>query len=515
MTGSRTGHRLLVRTLWATGASLALVALLAAAPPTGPAIGYFEANGDVGAPAIAGSTSYDAASQTYTMVGSGTNMWAARDEFQFAWRKLKGDFILRTHAKFMGSGVEPHRKLGWIVRGSLDADSPYADAAIHGNGLSSLQFRATKGGPTMQLPSPVTGPDVIQLERRGRMFIMSLARYGEMFTRTELTELDLGDEVYVGLFVCAHNPGVSERAVFSNVRIVVPPPAGWRPYRDYIGSNLEVMRVDSPDRKVLYTEPGSFQAPNWTRDGKALVYNAGGRLYRFDLATKTPAAIDTGTVISNNNDHVLSFDGTMLGISSSAADVGNQSVIYTVPATGGTPKRITKDAPSYFHGWSPDGKFLFYTAQRNGDFDIYKIPAQGGEEVRLTTATGLDDGPEVTPDGRWVFFNSARTGRMQIWKMRPDGTEQQQITGDELNNWFPHIAPDGKSMVVLSFLPDVDPSEHPFYKQVYIRHMDLEGAGARVLAYVYGGQGTINVPSWSPDSTSIAFVSNSALTAPH
>jgi TolB protein len=221
-------------------------------------LGSFETSADVGSPAIKGSSSYDAATQTYTITGSGANMWAARDEFQFTWRKLRGDFIVRTHARFLGAGTDPHRKLGWIVRSSLDADATYADAAVHGDGLASLQFRASTGGPTFQLPSAVRGADVIQLERRGTAFIMSVARYGEPFTRTELSELALGDEVYVGLFVCAHNAKVAERAVFSNVRIVVPPPAGWRPYRDYIGSNLEVMRIDSSDRKVLHTDPGSI-----------------------------------------------------------------------------------------------------------------------------------------------------------------------------------------------------------------------------------------------------------------
>lgn len=515
MARSLAGNSRLVTTSWTAGAALALMALVPAHVATDQTLGYFDQSVDIGGPAIAGSTTYDAAAQTYTMVGSGTNMWATKDEFQFAWRKLKGDFIVRTHAKFVGTGVEPHRKLGWIVRSSLDPDATYADAAIHGNGLASLQYRSVKAGTTFQLPSMVMAPDVIQLERKGKMFIMSVARYGEPFTRTELTELDLGDDVYVGLFVCAHNPKVSEHAVFSNVRVVVPPPVGWRPYRDYIGSNLELMRIGSPDLKVLYTAPGSFQAPNWTRDGKSLIYNAGGKLYRFDLATRTPTAIDTATVVANNNDHVLSFDGALLGISSSSAEDGNRSVVYSVPTAGGTPTRITKNSPSYFHSWSPDGKVMFFTGQRDGELDIYKIPTEGGDEMRLTTAKGLDDGPEATPDGRWIFFNSARTGRTQIWKMRPDGTEQQQITGDEFNNWFPHIAPDGKSMVVLSFLSDVDPADHPFYRQVYVRQMDLEGAGAKVIAYVYGGQGTMNVPSWSPDSQSISFVSNTALPAPH
>jgi TolB protein len=505
----------LTRAALAAAALVAAFALVPTRVATEPGLGYFEASGDVGSPALAGSTTYDAGQQIYTHTGSGTNMWTTRDEFHFAYRKLTGNFILRANVKFLGQGVEAHRKLGWIVRSSLEPDATYADAAVHGNGLTSLQYRSVKGGPTFQLPSMVAGPDVVQLERSGKMIVMSVARYGEPFTRTELTELDLGDSVYVGLFVCAHNPKVSERGVFSNVRIVVPPPAGWKPYRDYIGSNLELMRLDSPDLKVLYTSPGSFQAPNWTLDGKFLIFNQSGKLYRFDLATNTPAPLDTATVTANNNDHVLSFDGAMLGISSSSAEDGNRSVVYTVPSAGGTPTRITKNSPSYFHSWSPDGKQLFFTGQRDGELDVYRIPAEGGDEVRLTTAKGLDDGPEATPDGRWIFFNSSRTGRMQIWKMRPDGSEQQQITGDEFNNWFPHISPDGTSMVVVSFLSDVDPADHPFYRQVYIRQMDLEGAGARVIAYLFGGQGTMNVPSWSPDGKSIAFVSNTALPAPH
>jgi hypothetical protein len=313
---------------------LRLSAWAPARAATDQAIGYFDASGDVGSPAIAGTTSYDAAAQTYTMVGSGTNMWATRDEFQFAWRKLSGDFILRTHAAFSGQGVEEHRKLGWIIRTSLDADATYVDAAIHGNGLTSLQYRAVKGGPTMQLPSAVVAPDVIQLERKGKMFIMSVARYGEPFTRTELTELDLGSDGLRRASSSARTtPRCPERAVFSNVRIVVPPPAGWRPYRDYIGSNLEVMKIGSPALKVLYTAPGSFQAPNWTRDGKSLIYNADGKLYRFDLGTKTPTLIDTGTVTRNNNDHVLSFAGDMLGISSSAGD-SDGSVVLRCRTTG-------------------------------------------------------------------------------------------------------------------------------------------------------------------------------------
>jgi Tol biopolymer transport system component len=181
-----------------------------------------------------------------------------------------------------------------------------------------------------------------------------------------------------------------------------------------------------------------------------------------------------------------------------------------VPATGGTPKRVTAKGPSYLHGWSPDGHWLVYTGQRAGDFDVYKISAAGGSEIRLTSAPGLDDGPEFTPDGSYIYFNSARSGRMQIWRMRPDGSGQQQITNDGFNNWFPHISPDGKWMVYISFPPTVAADDHPFYKHVLLRLMPVGGGPARVIAYVYGGQGTINVPSWSPDGKRLAFVSNTA-----
>jgi dipeptidyl aminopeptidase/acylaminoacyl peptidase len=428
---------------------------------------------------------------------------------------MTGDFIVRTHARFHGAGVDPHRKLGWIVRRTLDAGSAYVDAAIHGDGLTSLQFRRTDGAITEQVQSAVKAADVIQLERKGRVYTMSVARFSDTFARTEIADVDLGDEVYVGLFVCSHNPKVKETATFSNVRIVVPPKEGWRPYRDYIGSNLEVMEVATGARQVLATSPISLQAPNWTPDDKALIYNSEGRLHRFDLASKTASVIDTGFATRNNNDHVLSWGGTMLGISHHSADDNGRSVVYTLPVTGGTPKRVTANAPSYFHSWSPDNQFLIYTGQRDGELDIYRIAATGGDEVRLTTAKGVDDGSEYTPDGQWIYFNSMRTGRMQIWRMKPDGSGQEQITNDELNNWFPHIAPDGRSIVILSYGLDVAPEEHPFYRQVYLRSMNLDGSGLKVIAYLYGGQGTINVPSWSPDSRRIAFVSNTALPAPH
>jgi Tol biopolymer transport system component len=211
---------------------------------------------------------------------------------------------------------------------------------------------------------------------------------------------------------------------------------------------------------------------------------------------------------------VLSFDGGMLAISHHSAEHGNQSLVYTVPTTGGTPKLVTPNGPSYLHGWSPDGKYLVFTGGRNDQFDVYRIPASGGEEERLTTHEALDDGPEYSPDGKHIYFNSTRSGRMQLWRMNADGSEQVQVTNDEFNNWFPHLSPDGREIVFLSYLPDVDPSDHPFYQHVYLRKMPIAGGEPQVIAYIYGGQGTINVPSWSPDGRMVAFVSNSATIEP-
>ena len=470
--------------------------------------GVFAGKNDVGSPTRAGSTQYDVDKQEYLVEGAGSNMWANRDEFQFVWRRLKGDFILTSNAAFVGKGVEQHRKIGWIVRSSMEPDSAQASVVLHGDGLTSLQFRKLKGGTTEELKSREMGPDVLQLERKGNTYKMAVARSGDALSSEEVS-LDLGDEVYVGLFICSHNKDVTEKAVFKNVRITVPAPDNFTPYRDYIGSNLEVLDLASGSRRVVYTVTDSLQAPNWTKDGKALIFNRNGRLYRFDLARKTTEPIDTAFAINNNNDHVLSFDGKMLANSNHSKDDGNASIVYTVPVKGGTPRRITAKGPSYLHGWSPDGKFLIYTGGRDDEFDIYKISAGGGEETNLTKTKGLDDGPEFTPDGKFIYFNSTRSGLMQIWRMKPDGSDQEQVTNDEYNNWFPHISPDGKWIVFLSFQKDVRPDDHPFYKRVYIRLMPVAEVKPRIIAYVYGGQGTINVPSWSPDGKRIAFVSNS------
>ncbi len=495
--------------------ALALGLASVAVSGQGAPIGLFDGHGDVGSPKRAGTATFNAVSEEYALSAGGVNMWAERDEFHFVWKRMTGDFILQARVEFLGQGVDPHRKTGWMIRPSQDADAPYVDAVVHGDGLTSLQYRRTRGAITEQTELPIKGADVIQLERKGGTYTFSAAKFGEPFTTASIGDIALPDEVLAGLVLCSHNPDVTERSVFRDVRITRPAKDTFVPYRDFIGSVLEVLDLQTGHRRVLHRSEQPFEAPNWTPDGSALIYNRSGRaegwggLYRFDLATRQSTLIDTGVANRNNNDHVLSFDGTMLGISDQSQASGGRSTIYTVPVTGGAPKRITTLSPSYLHSWSPDGKSLIFTGGRNNEFDIYRIPAGGsGPEVNLTNSKGLDDGPEFTPDGRYIYFNSDRTGTMQVWRMQPDGSGQEQVTNDEYNNWFPHISPDGKSIVIISFPKDVSPTDHPYYKRVYLRLMPIEGGTPRVIAYVYGGQGTINVPSWSPDSRMIAFVSN-------
>jgi Tol biopolymer transport system component len=239
-------------------------------------------------------------------------------------------------------------------------------------------------------------------------------------------------------------------------------------------------------------------------DGERLLFNRKGKIETIAVTGGARQTLDTGFAVRCNNDHGISPNGKELVVSDQSQDE-HESRVYILPVTGGTPRRVTKNAPSYWHGWSPDGKTLAFVGERNGEFDIYTIPVGGGEETRLTTAKGLDDGPEYTPDGKYIYFNSVRTGHMQIWRMKADGSEQEQVTFGPENDWFPHISPDGKRMVFVTFEPSVE--GHPENKDVMLRMMSLEDGKITALAKLFGGQGTLNVPSWSPDGKRFAFVS--------
>jgi TolB protein len=479
---------------------------------TAPALGLFQNHADIGTVPHPGSAQYDPAHHAYTLTGSGESAWSTSDAFQFAWKQVSGDITLTADVAFPERAGNPHREAVLMMRQSLDADSPYADVALHGDGLTSLQFREAKGSTTHKIESNLSAPHRLRIEKRGDVIYVFLASAaGEPLRPSGASiKLPLQGSFYVGLGVCSCNKDdkdAVEKAVFSNVDLATPAASAAPPV---LYSTLETVSLASSDRRVIYTAASHFEAPNWSHDGTFFIFNSEGHILRMPISGGTPTTIDTGTAIHCNNDHGISPDAQWLAISDSTQP-DQQSRVYVVPIGGGTPRLVTPNGPSYWHGWSPDGKTLAFVGERNGEFDIYTIPFSGGNETRLTIAKGLDDGPEYSPDGKYIYFNSERTGHMQIWRMHADGSAQEHVTFDDFNNWFPHISPDSKWMVFLSYGPEV--TGHPPNKDVQLRIMNLSDGKVTVLVKLFGGQGTINVPSWSPDGLRVAFVSYQLLPA--
>lgn len=493
-----------MRLQWCPLLPLAAVGLLSAT--TGhvedAALGTFDGNVDVGTVSHPGTVSHDGARGRFLVRGGGANMWFDTDAFHFVWKRASGDVSLTSDVEWVETGGNPHRKAGLIIRQGLDPGSPYADAVVHGDGLTSLQYREEQGGPTREIQSSVASPRRIRIEKEGDTVFMSVAGEGEPLRAAGGSfRLRLREPFLVGLVVCAHDDTRSEEAAFSNVAIMTG--ARVASGDPVVESTLETIAIASKDRRVVHHARDHLEAPNWSRDGRTLLFNSSGRLYRVPVAGGAPELIDTGFATRCNNDHGLSPDGSRLAISDSTR--GDVSRVFVLPSGGGAPRLVTERGPSYWHGWSPDGGTLAYCAEREGEYDVYTIPVEGGTETRLTTAPGLDDGPDYSPDGRHIYFNSNRTGTMQIWRMRTDGSEQEQVTFDESNDWFPHPSPDGRWIAFLSYEKGVE--GHPPNRDVRLRMMPTQGGDIEVLANLFGGQGTINVPSWSPDSTQLAFVS--------
>ena len=476
--------------------------------------GQFSQATDIGAVKSPGKVNYDEKNQSFIISGAGSGMTSRSDGLHFSWKEIQGDFIVRANMSFVNPSAHAQSKIGWLVRQSLEVGSPHVFASLNGEGTCTLFFREELNGETDHYELKAHGSTVIQLERRGEVFIMSAAKQGRPFLVTQVSHIPLPQKVLVGLAVSSGDAEVATSASFSNVRVIKPAKPDFVPYQDYIGSNLEIMDMATKQRRIVYRDPESIQAPNWTRDGKTLIYNANGRLFNFDIATSNITPLNTGFANNNNNDHVLNWAGSEIAISHHNAEDENRSTIYTLPLGGSdAPKQITAKGVghSYLHGYSPDDKNMIFTAFRKNQWDIYKIDIESGQETQLTDTKTLDDGSEYSPDGKYIYFNSNRTGTMQLWRMDADGGNPKQLTYDKYNNWFPHVSPDGKKIVFLSYMDDIDSGDHPFYRHVYLREMPLTGGELKIIAYLYGGQGTINVPSWSPDGKYIAFVSNTVL----
>lgn len=468
-------------------------------------LGVFSSFDNIGDPAIPGTVTFDPKSGIYTLTGSGKNIWFSDDSFSYLSRPVFGDFSLSASMGFVGTNPI-HRKIGIMLRESKAPSSAMMCCTVHGDGLTSFQYRKQTGTDVEETKCSLKFGEYISMTRRnGTVYISVFGKNGEV--ESWCSDFELDDSAFAGIFICSHDDAVSEKCEYWNVLFS----NGFSHPGRAQTSFLEILDVNSGKRTVIKEFDKVIEAPNWTADGKYLIFNSEGRMYRIrPQKGAEPEEINTGFAQKCNNDHVLSPDNSMLAVSHHTFE-DNKSRIYVLPSEGGNPELVTPLGESYLHGWSPDGKYLSYCANRKGNFDVYIIPADGGKEIRLTDTDGLDDGPEYSPDGKTIWFNSVRTGLMQVWKMNADGSNQTQMTfDDDLNSWFPHISPDGTKVIYISYHKgDLKPGEHLADKNVLLRMIPAEGGKPVTVAELFGGQGTINVNSWSPDSRKVAFVSYS------
>ena len=277
------------------------------------------------------------------------------------------------------------------------------------------------------------------------------------------------------------------------------------------GQRCEVWVVDvaqGRSQRVFATHDLLLEAPNWLAAADALLLNGNGRLSRISLSDAQLHPVPIAGIPPINNDHVLDPDGRHVYLS---ADDGH---LYRAPLAGGTAIRISDadDLMHFLHGVDPAGTRLAFVGvprrQAPGAAQalIHTMSSAGGDYRRLAHRHGAADGCEYSPDGRWLYFNvDAFDGRMQLARMRPDASELAQLTFDNCANWFPHLSPDGTRLVYLAFPPGTQ--GHPSDVWVEIKLIDLpEWRPGKTLARVFGGQGTMNVNSWSPDGERFAYV---------
>ncbi len=494
--------------------SAALAVLPASLFAATPQLGLFEGQADVGSVTPAGRLAYDETSHIYAISDAGANLWSTVDGFHFVWKKVSGDVSLTAEMTFPDSSgsPSPHRKAVLMFRQTLDADGVYADAAEHGSGMTALQYRRERGATTQDIELNITSPRRVRLEKRGDTITMYLSMTGEPLHQVGASiKLHLDGGFYAGIGVCSHNKDVIEKATFSNVDLA-PLPSVNSSANVALYSTLQTISIEDNFRRaiVIASDRGHMEAPNWSRDGKTLIYDREGKLFTVPAEGGTPALLNTGAATGCTGSHGLSPDGKWLAISCSMPDKP-ETRVYIIPSGGGEPRLVTENPASYFHSWSPDGKTIAFTRPSHGSGNIYAIPVEGGAETALTTGTGISDDPDYSPDGKYIYFNSDRTGSMEIWRMLADGSHPVQVTTDEYQNWTPHPSPDGKSILILSY--DKDITGHPSNKDIALRVLNVADSKLRVLVNIVGGSGTDNTPNWAPDGTHVAFVSYQLLPA--
>ena len=470
--------------------------LLALAAAHSAELGIFENETDIGRPEKAGHTSFDPAPPSYSVSGGGENMWFTNDAFHFVWKRVSADFALQAAISWPTEGGNAHRKACLMVRQSLEADAPYIDVAVHGDGLTSLQFRETPNGLTHEIQANLSKPAAVGICRQGEVFYLAIpgAAGQSLSAAGPAMRIRLSDPVYVGLAVCSHDDKVLETARFAKVELTSGKTATNQ--KPTLHSTIEIVPIRSKDRRVVYHTCGPARSPEL--DSRRQRPPVQFRRSHFPFTGK---GWNTG-MARHGFCQPLQQRSWLIARRDPIGDqrsVPWRQIAHLHCSRRGRRAQTDHSGGSVLLAWLVAG-WLDAGILCGAEWRIRRVycACAGGEEKRLTTAKGLDDGPEYTPDGKFIYFNSDRTGLMQIWRMKPDGSDQEQVTSDDFNNWFAHPSPDGKWIVFLSYAKDV--TGHPANKPVRLRLMPLGGGPIQELARLFGGQGTMNVPSWSPDS---------------
>lgn len=475
-----------------------------AAAPMGsqsPALGLFQADSDIGNVAPAGSAHYDARRHVYTIASAGANTWYHVDHFNYLWTRASGDLAITAQISFpprrYHHDPDPHRKGLLMFRQSLAPGSAYVDAALHGVGLTALQYRRERGANTPDVELTLNAPQTLRLEKRGDVFTLYVSQAGEPLHQVGASmRLHLRAPFYVGLGALSHDAHTTDAIQFSHVTLgpLKPLPAG---IRRVLYSTLQTIEFTNQFRRavVIRSVPAYMQSADWAPDGKSILVFENGRIERIAYLTPDgggPAQpVDVDGLVGCSGNFGLSPDGKLLAVSCSAVRGGVHQV-YLLPDRSGAPRQLTRGtAASYFHAWSPDGKTVAFTRGSASHADIFTIAAAGGPETRLTHDT-VNDGPVYSPDGQYIYFDSSRSGTTQIWRMRTDGSEAEQMTDDERLNSSPHISPDGK---VLAFLSQ-PPGHGIGFGPAALKVMRFDDGQIQNVVELRGDRGSFSMQPW-------------------
>ena len=468
-------------------------------------LGMFEGESDIGPVAHSGSAQYDESTKRYRVSASGANMWAAADEFHFVWKKvMPRDVSITASISILTAAGNAHRKGVLMMRQSLDADSAYVSATLHGDGLASLQSRPEKGGYSYEVQSNVGKPHTLRLSHQGEYAYLWV---GDSATNLKFSggsmRMKWSEPFYIGIGACAHDKDELVDVAFEQVRVDLSVASS----KTTRFSTLEVVPFPTGDRRAIYAAQGSLRGPTWGHTGSSLIVSHDGRFERVPMAAgQAPERLE----IANTPYPCESFQGVSPDGKHLAITCGEKPSVYVVALDAKVldAKRITHKIPTIWHAWSPDSKTLLYGLERRGKRDFDSIPAEGGgKEIRITS-NGVSGNPEYSRDGKFIYFNSdSANGTMQVWRMPAKGRgTPEQVTSDEFNNWYPHFSPDGQRILLLSCPKEVKgpPEDRYVQLRVYTPETKRFQVVARILI---GGRGTVDSPAWSPDGKKIAFVS--------